>query len=700
MAIATIAENDRKERFIATAGQTVFPYDFPIYAAADLQVRRERAGAITLLTLGTDYSVTGVQNQTGGNVVLTTGANAGDIIVILSAMSTARAAQFVNGGDLAAAALEAELNRIRILFQQNARDGRNALLFPPTDPAMQDLPPIALRANRFLAFDGNGQPYAATPAAGTVLDAISRLGDNMSGPLGFAPGTANAPGLRPNNENATGIYLPSPGVLAMSISGNEVIRINSQGISGPANSPASNVINYKAPATFAITRSIQSVLQEGLSIGDFDSSPSLNNGVYDATLAMQRLAAECAANGFVGKLPAGKFSISASVLFDEQNTAVVSDRRGSLRGAGIAQTEIRAQSNGNYVALNFLGSATAGGIGLGIKPGGFLLSGPETNVGIGLQFNQYAFWSMDEIFVKGFDIGVNAIDVLSVQMANLFIRNNRRGLVAAYENFSRPNAWTLTNVDFGLNTEYAASISEAALFSIDGGAVQGNGIGGTGVFGYRGGIAVINAGTEGAIGVNLRNVYFEYNAGDSDISITGTQQTAVHNLYGCNFLKLDAANFVTNNIRIDVASPAINTINIDSCGFEHAGSYTPSAARPYVNVSAINGAVNDLGGNYFASDLEYMDLIKFGAGTRSGSIPATGTGATLPRGWSVTKTGTGTYQVTHNLGTTAYRVAAVSVDGNPNLVQRVFKGTNSFTIVTTNASGTPADCATDFTINK
>ena len=371
-----------------------------------------------------------------------------------------------------------------------------------------------------------------------------------------------------------------------------------------------------------------------------------------------------------------------------------------MRGAGIAQTEIKAQSNGSYAALNFLGSATSGGIGLGIKPGGFLLSGPATDVGIGLQFNQYAFWSMDEMYIQGFDIGINAIDILSVQIANTFIRNNRRGMIAAYENFSRPNAWSLSNVDFGLNKEYAAFISEPALLSIDGGAVQGNGIGGTGLFGFRGGVLLSNSGTEGSIGVNCRNVYFEANAGDADVSITGNQQTAVHNFYGCNFMKLDAANSVTNNVRVEVYSPAVNTINFNGCGFEHAGSYVPSVARPYVNVVAINGTVNDLGGNYFFSNLEYVDLMKYGSGVRSGAISAAGSATSAPRNWSVSKTGTGVYQVIHNLGVTNYNVAAISVDANPFIVQRVFKDANSFSIITTNVAGAATDCAFDFVVTK
>lgn len=319
MPIATIAENDRKERFIATAGQTVFPYDFPIYAATDLQVRRERAGVITLLTLGTDYSVTGVLNQTGGNVVLTTGANAGDIIVILSAMSTARATQFVNGGDLAAAALEAELNRIRILFQQNNRDGRNALLFPPTDPAMQDLPPLAQRANRFLAFDANGQPIAANPIAGTVLDAVSRLGDNMIGFLGFLPGTANAPGLRPNNDNASGFF-SGPNLIGVSVNGSQAERFIPGGM------------EFLQTGAGATSRTAKAKMREIVSVMDFGA---IGNGIADDAPAFQAAINALPASGGSIIVPPGTYKWNSTVTIGDGTASSASTKNNiQLIGSG------------------------------------------------------------------------------------------------------------------------------------------------------------------------------------------------------------------------------------------------------------------------------------------------------------------------------------------------------------------------------
>lgn len=231
MPISTIPENDRKERFVASAGQTIFPFDFPIYDATDLQVKRERSGVESTLTLGTDYTVTGAGDQAGGTITLTAGALADDIIVLLSVMPSGRAAQFVNGGDLPAAALESEFNRIRILLQQILRDARAGLLYPQTDGPMPDLPPIASRAGRFLAFDAQGQPYAAG-APGTALDAVARAGDTMTGPLRIAAGSAAAPGLTPAGDPNTGIFAPAADEIGISLNGQEVARFNSNGLVG------------------------------------------------------------------------------------------------------------------------------------------------------------------------------------------------------------------------------------------------------------------------------------------------------------------------------------------------------------------------------------------------------------------------------------------------------------------------------------
>jgi hypothetical protein len=166
MTIATIPTNDRRELYTATAAQTVFPFDFPMYAQTDLRVRRTRAGVAVTLTLGSDYTVTGAGNQAGGSITFTTGALAGDQILVESAMPTGRTSAFTDGGDLPAAALNSEFNRIFITLQQQERDGARALQVDAAETGLTALPPVVTRANKLLGFDASGNPIAVAATAG------------------------------------------------------------------------------------------------------------------------------------------------------------------------------------------------------------------------------------------------------------------------------------------------------------------------------------------------------------------------------------------------------------------------------------------------------------------------------------------------------------------------------------------------------
>ena len=168
MTIETIPANDRRERFVASGGQTIFPFDFPIYTSADLAVLRLRAGVETTLALGADYTLAGANEQAGGTLTLTVGATAGDVIVLLSNQASGRQASFTNGGDLPSASLEAEFNRLAIQMQQALATVARALRLSETDPSQAILPPATDRANRNLGFDANGSPVAVVPEGGTL----------------------------------------------------------------------------------------------------------------------------------------------------------------------------------------------------------------------------------------------------------------------------------------------------------------------------------------------------------------------------------------------------------------------------------------------------------------------------------------------------------------------------------------------------
>ncbi|CAB4128155.1 Pectate lyase superfamily protein [uncultured Caudovirales phage] len=157
-AITQIPDQVRRQRYVASAGQTSFPTGWPIYDAGDVGVYRIRGGFPGKLGLTIDYTVTGTGTEAGATVVLTSGATAGDVLVLVSEQPIERSTAFADNGPLRAAALERELNRI-IIEELQLRDqvGRS-LRGPPLDPLMVELPSATLRAGRLLGFDTNGDP--------------------------------------------------------------------------------------------------------------------------------------------------------------------------------------------------------------------------------------------------------------------------------------------------------------------------------------------------------------------------------------------------------------------------------------------------------------------------------------------------------------------------------------------------------------
>ena len=91
----TVTANDRREQYEATAGQTVFPYPFPIQHESEITVIQTLASdsTSTTLTITTDYTVSGVGDASGGDITLVSGAALDDIITVVGATPTTRNSQ-------------------------------------------------------------------------------------------------------------------------------------------------------------------------------------------------------------------------------------------------------------------------------------------------------------------------------------------------------------------------------------------------------------------------------------------------------------------------------------------------------------------------------------------------------------------------------------------------------------------------------
>lgn len=119
----TVSNNVARDQYTATSSQTVFTYTFQIDDETEISVWQRSAAATPndaadLLTLTTEYTVTGVGNASGGTIVLVTGATSGDIITIESSIAAQRDTSFTTAGIIQAADLNTEFDNEVLIYQR------------------------------------------------------------------------------------------------------------------------------------------------------------------------------------------------------------------------------------------------------------------------------------------------------------------------------------------------------------------------------------------------------------------------------------------------------------------------------------------------------------------------------------------------------------------------------------------------------
>lgn len=158
----------------AASGTGPYAFTFEILANTDIAVYRDD----TLLTLTTNYTVTINSNGTG-SITLTAAPTGATQIAIVGNRTIQRTTDFVTGGDFFANTVNDEMDQQTIFAQQNAEGLQRALQAPQTDPTSinMTLPRAADRANKYLAFDANGNPAPGDTAVD--VSAIAAIADEI-----------------------------------------------------------------------------------------------------------------------------------------------------------------------------------------------------------------------------------------------------------------------------------------------------------------------------------------------------------------------------------------------------------------------------------------------------------------------------------------------------------------------------------------
>lgn len=180
----TISSTTNRVNFNGNGVTTAFAVSFPFFATSDLVVKETviATGAETTKALNTHYTVAGTLDADGkyptGTVNYITAPASGVRVTIYRDPPRTQLTDFVDNEALRASTLEIMADRLVALVQRVADVVTRSLRQPDGDSdTISALPGAAARANKFLAFDADGNPVASSGTVGEV--ATTAFGESL-----------------------------------------------------------------------------------------------------------------------------------------------------------------------------------------------------------------------------------------------------------------------------------------------------------------------------------------------------------------------------------------------------------------------------------------------------------------------------------------------------------------------------------------
>ena len=284
----TVADNTSRNQYTATSGQTVFAYTFEIVDKGDIVVLQNG----TTLSEGTNYTVSGVGAENGGNITLTVGATAGDILTLYRDMPYARTQNYTNSGDFLASEVNSDFDNLWLAGEQTNRSFSQSIRKPITDSdsISMELPEAASRTNSFLTFDSTGAVSVESLSTGTGPTVIGRqqfTGDGTTTVFTLAATSSSAAAViyidGVYQEQETYTVVGTTLTFTEAPPTNASIEVLAYKITDVGTTDA-NSVTYTPAGTGAVQTTVQTKLRESVSVKDFGA---VGDGVTDDTAAIQ-----------------------------------------------------------------------------------------------------------------------------------------------------------------------------------------------------------------------------------------------------------------------------------------------------------------------------------------------------------------------------------------------------------------------------
>jgi plastocyanin len=300
-----INDTTPRSQYTATSGQTVFTVPFEFFENSDLKVYKNS----TLLTLTTNYTVTGAGVTNGGSITLVSGATAGDILTIVRDVPVKRVTDFPTSGPFNVDALNSDLDRLTAMVQQQeALDGRSLRLDQFDTPnTLNTLPAKADRVGRVLQFNSStGQPEAG-PTTSEIANAQT-YASNASTSATAAASSASSASTSASNASTSATNAAS------SASSASTSASNASSSASAASTSASNASTSASNASTSATAAAGSASTASTQASNASSSASAaaSSASAAATSASNAATSETNASSSASAASASQIAAAAS----------------------------------------------------------------------------------------------------------------------------------------------------------------------------------------------------------------------------------------------------------------------------------------------------------------------------------------------------------------------------------------------------
>jgi hypothetical protein len=209
----TVSSTTTKNSYSGNGSLTVFAYGFKIFDEEDIEVilRNDTTGTETVQTITTNYSVSNVGNANGGNVTFVTAPASGITVVLRRASPLTQTTDYTPNDPFPAESHEDALDKLTFISQQIQEEVDRSIKLSRTNTmtSTEFTVGAADRANKILAFDGNGEINVAQElgafqgnwSSGTAFAARDIVKDTSTNNIFIANTAHTSSGSQPLTTN-------------------------------------------------------------------------------------------------------------------------------------------------------------------------------------------------------------------------------------------------------------------------------------------------------------------------------------------------------------------------------------------------------------------------------------------------------------------------------------------------------------------